>query len=97
MKLPLLCLNRRRSSERWLTLDSAANDFREVSDGLIDVLISFARRIPDPQTEIAFAQLGEAVTRVSQDAAAYTHRDAQFVLNVHGRWDSPANDTKCIG
>lgn len=73
-----------------------SHDFRDVSDGLIDVLISFARRIPDPQTEIAFAQLGEAVTRVPKDATAYTHRDAQFVMNVHGRWDSPANDTKCI-
>jgi FAD/FMN-containing dehydrogenase len=61
------------------------------------VLIAFARRIPDPQTEIALAQLGEAVTRVPQDATAYTHRDAQFVLNVHGRWDNPANDAKCIG
>ncbi len=73
-----------------------SHDFREVSDGLIDVLISFARRIPDPQTEIAFAQLGEAVTKVPGDATAYTPRDAQFVMNVHGRWDDPANDTKCI-
>lgn len=72
------------------------HDFREVSDGLIDTLITFARRIPDPQTEIAFAQLGEGVTRVSREATAYTHRDAAFVLNVHGRWDNAANDTKCI-
>jgi FAD/FMN-containing dehydrogenase len=73
-----------------------SHDFRELSDGLIDVLIAFARRIPDPQSEIAFAQLGEGVTRVPNDATAYTHRDAQFVLNVHGRWDNPANDNKCI-
>ena len=37
---------------------------REVSDGLIDVLIAHARTIPDPSTEIAFAQLGGAVSRV---------------------------------
>jgi FAD/FMN-containing dehydrogenase len=73
-----------------------SHDFREMSDGLIDVLIGFARRIPDPQSEIAFAQLGEGVTRVPREATAYTHRDAQFVMNVHGRWDNPANDTKCI-
>jgi hypothetical protein len=72
------------------------HDFREVSDGLIDTLISYARRIPDPQTEIAFAQLGEGVTSISKESTAYTHRDAAFVLNVHCRWDNPANDTKCI-
>ncbi len=73
------------------------HDFREVSDGLIDTLIEHARHIPDPQTEIAFAQLGGAVGRVPQEATAYTHRDAAFVLNVHGRWADPAQDEKCIG
>ncbi len=73
------------------------HDFREVSDGLIDTLIAYARKIPDPQTEIAFAFLGEGVTSVPKEATAYTHRDAAFVLNVHGRWDNAANDTKCIG
>jgi FAD/FMN-containing dehydrogenase len=74
-----------------------SHDFREMSDGLIDALIAHARRIPDPQTEIAFAHLGEGVTKVPKEATAYTHRDAVFVMNVHGRWDNPANDTKCIG
>ena len=74
-----------------------SHDFLELSDGLIKVLIEHARRIPDPQTEIAFAQLGGAVSRVPMEATAYTHRNAQFVLNVHGRWDDPANDAKCIG
>jgi FAD/FMN-containing dehydrogenase len=73
-----------------------SHDLREVSDGLIDTLIAHARTIPDPQTEIAFAQLGEGVSKVSKDATAYTHRDATFVMNVHGRWDNAANDTKCI-
>ena len=73
-----------------------SHDFLELSEGLIDVLIAHARQIPDPQTEIAFAQLGGAVSRVAPEATAYTHRDAQFVLNVHGRWGDPANDAKCI-
>jgi FAD/FMN-containing dehydrogenase len=73
-----------------------SHDFHDVSDGLIDTLIAHARKIPDPQTEIAFAQLGEGVTKVPKDATAYTHRDAAFVMNVHGRWDNPADDAKCI-
>jgi FAD/FMN-containing dehydrogenase len=73
-----------------------SHDFREVSDGLIDALIEHARKLPDPNTEIAFAQLGGAVSRVPNDATAYGHRDGQFVLNVHGRWEDPAKDSACI-
>ena len=74
-----------------------SHDFRELPDGLIDVFIDFAGKLPDPQTEIAFAQLGGAVSRVPPEATAYTHRDAQFVVNVHGRWADPAKDAECIG
>jgi FAD/FMN-containing dehydrogenase len=37
------------------------------------------------------------VSRVANDATAYGHRDGQFVMNVHGRWEDPAKDTACIG
>jgi FAD/FMN-containing dehydrogenase len=73
-----------------------SHDFTGLSDGLIDVLLDHARRIPDPNTEIAFAQLGGAVSRVPLDATAYTHRNAEFVLNVHGRWADPRKDDACI-
>ena len=73
-----------------------SHDFLELNDGLIDVLVKYARQVPDPQSEIAFAQLGGAVSRVPHEATAYTHRDAQFVLNVHGRWENAANDARCI-
>jgi FAD/FMN-containing dehydrogenase len=74
-----------------------SHDFLEVSDGLIDVLVDYAVRIPDPQTEIAFAQLGGAISRVPGQSTAYGHRDAQFVMNVHGRWSDPSKDDECIG
>jgi FAD/FMN-containing dehydrogenase len=74
-----------------------SHDFRAVSDGLIDVLIAHARTLPDPNSEIAFAQLGGAVGRVPENATAYSHRDGQFVMNVHGRWVDPAKDDQCIG
>jgi hypothetical protein len=71
--------------------------FKEVSDGLIDVLIEYARKIPDPNTEIAFAQLGGAISRVPADATAYAARDAEFTINVHGRWQDAGKDAECIG
>jgi FAD/FMN-containing dehydrogenase len=73
-----------------------SHDFAALSDGLSDVLVDYARRIPDPQTEIACAQLGGAVSRVPRTATAYNHRDGQYVMNVHGRWDDPAKDEACI-
>jgi FAD/FMN-containing dehydrogenase len=27
---------------------------------------------------------------------AFSRRDAEFVLNVHTRWDQPADDERCI-
>jgi FAD/FMN-containing dehydrogenase len=73
-----------------------SHDFAGLSDGLVDVLVDHARRIPDPQTEIACAQLGGAVGRVPRGATAYNHRDGQYVMNVHGRWSDPAKDEACI-
>ena len=73
-----------------------SHDFRELPDGLIDVLVKHARTIPDPQTEIACAQLGGAVERVPNEATAYSHRDGRWVMNVHGRWSEPAKDAECM-
>ncbi|MDP3858496.1 MAG: FAD-binding oxidoreductase [Stagnimonas sp.] len=73
-----------------------SHDFAGLSDGLVEVMVDHARRIPDPQTEIACAQLGGAVARVPRDATAYNHRDGQYVMNVHGRWADPEKDEACI-
>jgi FAD/FMN-containing dehydrogenase len=73
-----------------------SHDFTALSDGLIDVLLDFAMRIPDPQTEIAFAQLGGAISNVAAGATAYSHRDAQYTINVHCRWSDPSNDARCV-
>ena len=73
-----------------------SHEFLDVPEGLIDVFVDFAGRLPDPQTEIAFAQLGGAIGRVPNDATAYSHREAKFLVNLHGRWDSAANDKKGI-
>ena len=73
-----------------------SHSFRELSDGLIDQLIASASQLPSPDCEVALAQLGGAVNRVPADATAYPHRDVQFMMNVHTRWSSPADDRACI-
>jgi FAD/FMN-containing dehydrogenase len=69
-----------------------SNNFSDLKDGLFDVIVEYAGSVPSPQCELFLAQLGGQAARVPVDATAYGNRDANFVMNVHGRWDTPAED-----
>jgi len=69
-----------------------SHNFIELSDGALDSIIEFVGKIPFPQCEIFLGLIAGAANRVSSNAMAYGHRDAKFVLNVHGRWDEAAQD-----
>jgi FAD/FMN-containing dehydrogenase len=73
-----------------------SHNFTELSDGALNAIIEYAGKLPSPQCEIFIGHIAGAANRVAPDAMAYAHRDARFVLNVHGRWDSPAEDARCI-
>ncbi|CAM3297322.1 FAD-binding oxidoreductase [Polaromonas hydrogenivorans] len=73
-----------------------SHNFSKLEDGLFDAVIEYAGKLPSPQCEIFFGAIGGATTRPTPDAMAYAHRDARFVMNVHGRWDDPADDADCI-
>jgi FAD/FMN-containing dehydrogenase len=72
------------------------HNFTELSDGALNSMIEFADQLPSPQCEIFIGLIAGAANRVPADAMAYRHRDAKFVLNVHGRWDERADDERCI-
>ncbi len=69
-----------------------SHNFTEIEDGLIDTIIDYAGRLPSPHTEIFIGQLGGAARRVPVEATAYAMRDAEFVMNVHGRWERADED-----
>jgi len=73
-----------------------SHNFSTLEDGLFDAMIASAGSLSSPQSEIFLAALGGAASRPAPDAAAYPHRDARFVVNVHGRWDSAADDASGI-
>jgi len=52
--------------------------------------------MPSSQCEIFVGLVAGAANRVRPDAMAYRHRNAKFVLNVHGRWDKRTDDERCI-
>jgi len=73
-----------------------SHNFSELSDGALDAIIDYAGRLPSSQCEIFIGLLGGQASRVEPTATAYAHRDTKFILNVHTRWEQPAEDEKCI-
>ncbi len=73
-----------------------SHDFLELSNGLLDTLVEYAGKLPHAQSEIFIAQMGGATNKVAADATAYRHRDTEFIMNVHGRWEEASDDEKSI-
>lgn len=68
------------------------NEFVDLDDDAIAAAIEGARAIPGAECEVFIAGLGGAMGRVPVDATAYAGRNARFVMNVHGRWQSRTDD-----
>ena len=73
-----------------------SHNLRGVSDEAIDTLVEWAARLPTEQCEIFLNQLGGAINSVPVEATAYPHRDVSNLVNVHARWEDPADDARCI-
>ena len=73
-----------------------SHNIETLQDGLIDTLIKAIETLPSPQCEIFLGCIGGATMRVAPTAMAYPHRSTQFAMNVHGRWDDPNDDARCI-
>ena len=63
---------------------------------LFGCTIEAAGQLPADQCEIFLGLVSGAANQVRGDAMAYLHRDARFVINVHGRRDAPDQDATCI-
>jgi FAD/FMN-containing dehydrogenase len=73
-----------------------SHNFARISEGAIDAIIEYASMLPSSQCEIFIGTIGGQTTRVAPEAMAYSSRDANYVLNVHGRWESAAEDERGI-
>ncbi|ADB62325.1 FAD linked oxidase domain protein [Haloterrigena turkmenica DSM 5511] len=73
-----------------------SHNFSTIPDEAIDTVVEYARNLPTAQSEIFFGQIGGAMGRVPADATAFPHRDAEYGMNVHTRWEDPAMDDQCI-
>jgi FAD/FMN-containing dehydrogenase len=73
-----------------------SHNFTRLSDGVLEAIIEYASKLPSPHCEIFIGAIGGQTTRVAPEAMAYSSRDARYVMNVHGRWETPAEDAAVI-
>lgn len=73
-----------------------SHNFSQISEGVIDAIVEYAARLPSPHCEIFIGTIGGKTTSVAPEAMAYSSRDARYVMNVHGRWETAAEDERCI-
>jgi FAD/FMN-containing dehydrogenase len=66
-----------------------ANFVREISDDLIEVLLSHFLRVPSKHTVVAFQQMGGMVSRVAATATAFAHREAHYDFFIDSGWIDP--------
>ena len=74
-----------------------SHNFTELKDGAIDTALEFVTKLPSPECEIFIGLIAGAPNRVPDDATAYAGRDANFVMNVHARWQTAEEDQACVG
>ena len=74
-----------------------SHNFSKLSDGVIDAIVEYAGKLPSPHSDIFIGAIGGQTARVPADAMAYGSRDANYVMNVHGRWETAAEDERGIG
>ncbi|EMA44949.1 FAD-binding oxidoreductase [Halococcus saccharolyticus] len=73
-----------------------SHNFVEITDGMIETFVEYTESMPTALGEIAVAHLGGAINDVPVEATAYPHRDAEFLMNLHTRWEDPEMDEECI-
>lgn len=69
-----------------------SHNFETLSDGLFDLIIDYINKIPSPHTEIFLGLIGGQMNQVGEEETAYPHRHSDYIMNVHGRWETPAED-----
>lgn len=73
-----------------------SHNFVELPAAALDTIVEYARTFPTDGSDILISHVGGAINDVAQDATAYPHRDAEFIVTPGARWEDPARDEECI-
>lgn len=69
----------------------------ELSDELIDALVTAAVEVPSPLTQIVIIPAGGAIARVPDDASALGERQAAYHSHLLAMWPDAADDERNVG
>lgn len=74
-----------------------AEFIRALGDDGIDTLVAHAERRESPMSKVFLGHLGGAVSRVGEEATAYSHRAAPFLFTANAMWPDPKESDRHIG
>ena len=69
-----------------------SNFLQDLSDEAIAVMVDGFAQMPAPTSALAIEHISGAVSRVGEDATAFTHRQASYNLLIVGIWPDLANN-----
>ena len=73
-----------------------SHNLTELSDPVIDAVIDAVDNLPSPWAEVFIPHLGGAISARPDESTAYAHRDANYIVNIHGHWTDATDDARGI-
>ena len=73
-----------------------SNFLKDLSDDTVAVMIDYFAQKPAPTSALVIEHIGGAVSRVGEDATAFTHRHAPYNLLIVGIWPNQADNDSNI-
>jgi hypothetical protein len=70
--------------------------FARLDDETIHRLAEAVATLPSRETQIEFAYLGGAASRIAADETAFGDRSAPFIMNLLANWSDPSGDARNI-
>ena len=70
---------------------SKSDYFNEIPSAMVDEMIAWAARKPSPLSLTHLNHFGGAMSRLSNDATPFAHRDATFAFSQDAFWNDPAD------
>jgi len=67
-----------------------------LSDSCIDITVDYASKITSPLTQIHIQHMQGVVSRIPEEAMAFSHRDTLCVLNIVSKWTDPSESERHV-
>jgi hypothetical protein len=68
-----------------------------LDEGFVDALLECGAKVGSPLSVIEVLSMGGAIGRVPDDATAFPHRSARWLINVPGQWSEAADTESEMG